>query len=336
MKYNRKYKYLIYTLLLLLLAAAVMSCGNRGPSGVTTAESDTETMDGGSISLTESSDTAEETTPTSPETETQAETKGEYTAEGIPSYFKADYLPSDMAFASQESLEILTDIYHEIGYFEEYEYESGDKTVYDYYRKKFALLLEGKVKMYDSKGNESLLYDRYPLMRGYEDNPGFELYFFDMDGDGLPELCVEGVWGIYICKYDADSDRYMEWWGGTNSGGRILGTGKLSYTHHDSGDQDYFGQLDENGNTVSTIAFERSYRPGKKYLVSVPDFEERVKDGEIPDSMKRQILHVQHPYAYYLRVTEEQFRGLIKRLNEARKAAEKERVPLSYFLDPEV
>ncbi len=61
-----------------------------------------------------------------------------------------------------------------------------------------------------------------------------------------------------------------------------------------------------------------------------------MKDGEIPDSMKRQILHAQHLEDYYLRVTEEQFRELIKRLNEARKAVEKERVPLSYFLDPEV
>lgn len=250
--------------------------------------------------------------------------------EGIPGYEDADHFPGDMVFAGQESIALLADIYREIGF--EGEFQSGDKTVYDFYKQKFALLLEGRVKMYDLEGNESLLSDRYVPMIGYEEK-NCEFYFFDMDEDGAPELCVQGIAGTYVCKYEAGLNRYIEWWGTTNSGCFILGTRRIADTRN--GDTERLFQLTTDGYAERIITFNISYRPETKYLVSIPDFEKRMSDGQIPDSMKQQILYDEFWHIYYLRVTKEQYEELIKGLHEAEKIAEKERVPLSYFFDSE-
>jgi len=164
----------------------------------------------------------------------------------------------------------MADIYDEIGF--EGEFQSGDQTVYEFYRKKFALLLDGKVKIYDAEGNESLLYDQYiPKERLQHQIRAEELYFFDMDGDGLPELCVQGTSGLYICKYDADADRYIEWWGTTNSGCMILGTRKMADTR--SGDIDRLWLFDKDGYLECKITFNTLYQSERLYMVSIPDFE---------------------------------------------------------------
>lgn len=328
MKCRRKYIYLMSLLFLLLVIGLNIRFKNKSLSSVTITESSASVMDENIIYSSESNSSAEQTVFTSPETEAQAEIKKSHAIEGISSYDDARNFPGDMVFASQEAIEILAGIYEEIGF--EGEYQSGDKTVYNFYKQKFALLLEGKVKMYDFKGDESLLYNRYTPMRGYEES-GCVFYFFDMDGDGTPELCVEGTRGTYVCKYDADSNQYMEWWGTTNSGCSILGTRRISDDR--AGDTERLFLLDKDGYTEEKIKFNISYQPEIKYLVSVPDFEKRVSDGQIPNFMKRQILYDEFWHTYYLRVTREQYRELISGLHEAIKSAEKERVPLSYFFD---
>lgn len=328
MKCSRKYSYFMPLLLLLLIIVLNIRDENKSLSSVTIAESSVTVMAENRSHSPESDSSAEETVFISPETEAQTEIERSCAIEGILGYEDSDHFPGDMVFASQESIEVLAEIYKEIGF--EGEFQSGDKTVYNFYKQKFALLLEGKVKMYDFKGDESLLYDRYTPMRGYED-AGCVFYFFDMDEDGLPELCVEGVFGMYVCKYDADSNQYIEWWGTTNSGCFILGTRRMAETRN--GDTERFFQLTKDGDTERIITFNISYQPEKKYLASIPDFEERVSDGQIPDSMKQQILYDEYWHTYYLRVTKEQYKELISGLHEAEKSAEKERVSLSYFFD---
>ena len=280
-------------------------------------------------------ETGEETVSTSPETQAEKGAERPHAIEGIPSYENEGRFPTDMVFASQGSVRSLADIYEEIG--SEGEFQPGDETVYGFYRQKFAALLAGKVKIYDPEGNESSLYGRYVITRGHQVRiqGGDGLYFFYMDGDGLPELCVQGTSGTYVCKYDADLDRYTEWWGTTNSGCMILGTRRMGETHN--GDTERLFLFDKDGYMKCKIKFDISYRYEgiRLYLVSVPDLEERVRAGQIPDTMKEQIVYSEVGSTYYLRVTGEQYEGLIKGLHEAEKKAEKQQVPFSYFFDPE-
>lgn len=229
MKNSRKYRYLMSVLLFLMIVLAI-SFMNKRPSSSVTIESIAEAVDENRNFQSESDISEEETLsvdaetleeetisaiPETPEEETisasleiegQTEIERPHAIEGISGYENLNRFPEDIVLASEESVKLVADIYEEIGF--EGEFQSGDEMVYDFYRQKFALLLDGKVKIYDLEGNESLLYNRY-IPRGCHQvriQDGDALYFFDMDGDGLPELCVQGVFGTYVCKYDADSD----------------------------------------------------------------------------------------------------------------------------------
>ena len=345
--------------MLLLMIGLVASFKNKRPSSIATiTESIEEAADENKSCQTESNisedetlsanvETLEEetisaipetlereTVPASLETEEQTEMERPHAIEGIPGYKYVEVFPVDLVFASDESVKFVSDLYDEIGF--EGKFQSGDETVYEFYRQKFALLLDGKVTIYDTEGNESLLYDRY-IPKGHHQiniQAGDELYFFDMDGDGLPELCVQGTSGTYVCKYDADTDQYTEWWGATDSGYNILGTRRIS--GNNCGDKEYLFLLDKDGYTECELIFTILYQSERLYLVSTPDFEKRVRDGKIPDSMKQQMVYAEFGRTYYLRVTREQYKELIKGLYEARKTAEKHQVPFSYFFDSEV
>jgi hypothetical protein len=356
MKNNRRYWYLA-PVVLLMIVLIIGSKDKRPSSSVTITESIKQAVDENKSCQTESNISEDETLSANVETleeetisaiaetperetvsaglesEKQTETEKPHAIEGIPEYEYPYLFPVDIVFASDESVKLVSDIYDEIGF--EGEFQSGDETVYEFYRKKFALLLDGKVKIYDAEGNESSLYDRYiPKGRLQHQIRAEELYFFDMDGDGLPELCVQGTSGLYICKYDADADRYIEWWGTTNSGCMILGTRKMADTR--SGDIDRLWLFDKDGYLECKITFNTLYQSERLYMVSIPDFEERVRDGKIPDFVKQQVVYDRFWHTYYLRVTEEQYEELIKGLYEARKTAEKHQVPFSYFFDSEV
>lgn len=253
-----------------------------------------------------------------PETETVKQKNG------FPCYENADHVPMDMVFADREAFELIKTSYDELEFAGTF--QTGDKSVYDYYREKFALLIEKKVTVYDSEGEKSFVNMAYN-MEQYK-NSNCKFYFFDMDGDSIPELCLEGVGGTFVCKYDAEADHYCTWWEDPVSGYKILGTGKIAGDHN--GDQEYFFQLDGDGNIVFRVVFEISYRPERKYLISVPD--SIIEDNQIPESVKKQIFYNEYRMVYCLRVTREQYMELIQGLHEARKLAEKEWVPLSYFL----
>lgn len=91
--------------------------------------------------------------------------------------------------------------------------------------------------------------------------------------------------------------------------------------------------LDPDGYTECKITFNTSYQSQILYWISVPDLEERLNDGQIPDSMKQQIVYDEYWCIYYLHVTREQYTELIKGLYQARKTAKKQQVPFSCFFD---
>ena len=320
MKNSRKYWYLMSIGLIVLMIVLIFSPKDkRPPSSIVITESIEEAADENKSCQIESNMSEDETLSANVETleeetisaiaetperetvsaglesEEQTETEKPHAIEGIPEYEYPYLFPVDIVFASDESVKLVSDIYDEIGF--EGEFQSGDEMVYEFYRKKFTLLLDGKVKIYDAEGNESHLYDQYiPKGRLQHQIRAEELYFFDMDGDGLPELCVQGTSGLYICKYDADADRYIEWWGGTNSGCSILGTGRI--TEDRCGDTEYLYLLNRDGYTECKITFTISYQSERLYMVSIPDFEDRLRDGKIPDFVKQQVVYDRFWHTY--------------------------------------
>ncbi|WP_251501838.1 hypothetical protein [Otoolea muris] len=168
--------------------------------------------------------------------------------------------------------------------------------------------------------------DRYDLEELVTNSP--DMYFFDMDEDGAPELCIADTAGTFVCKYDPETDGYVSWYDNITSGGCILGSRKIGYTHND--DEEYLNQMDKDGQIETRIEYAALMHP-QRYIVSIPGYMERLQKGQIPESMKRKLYY--DGQNYFIRVTKEQYKDLIKGLHDARKQAEEHTVPLSYFIE---
>ena len=244
----------------------------------------------------------------------------------IETYRHIDHFPDLMVFAEPEEVELIQDIYNEIGFTAEY--KEGNEEIREFYRKKYERLLREGLIVYRKDGESSIMEVRYDLKELVTNSP--DMYFFEMDEDGAPELCIADTAGTFVCKYDPETDGYVSWYDNITSGGCILGSRKMGYTHND--DEEYLFQMDEDGQNEIVIEYAALIWPNR-YIVSVPGYEERLRSGQIPESMKKKLYYDEYEREYFIRVTKEQYKDLIKGLHDARKQAEEHTVPLSYFIE---
>lgn len=134
------------------------------------------------------------------------------------------------------------------------EFKKGDSAVYDEYKKKYAEFLSGQSSLWDEEGDKynsledylknyldfhiNYLEDYIDISNKFLEDYSLEeylraktirFYYFDMDEDNLPELCMEGKMGMFIFKYNSDTDQFgilWESWPGYD----ISGSRKIRYT----------------------------------------------------------------------------------------------------------
>lgn len=110
------------------------------------------------------------------------------------------YKGDEFDYAEEETFRKLKIIYDGIDFTGEF--KKGNTEVYDYYKVKYAKLLNGEKKITDMDGKEySLEYYGYSI----ESLLSADIYYFDMDEDGLPELCLSKN-STLIIKYMSDPD----------------------------------------------------------------------------------------------------------------------------------
>lgn len=246
------------------------------------------------------------------------------------------YEGNEKDYVDEKTFQTLKEIYNGIEFYGEF--KKGDKKVYDYYKEKYAKVLNGEAKIIDVKS----IYDdgagRYLADYSYDydmsELKSAEIYFFDIDEDGLPELCLTGS-GTLAIKYIPDTDRYHLWVRDDNYGTRISGSRKMrgEYVHRLYTSYLYY-QLDENGDEEMRIAFriggeERAWETS--YLVSLPQYEDETKEPELQKELKKQMDGGAVQEKYEFRVTEEQYEELTEQYIEAEAYSWRNRVHVSYF-----
>lgn len=130
----------------------------------------------------------------------------------------------------------------------------------------------------------------------------FEYYYFDFDGDGLPELTIEPrirdvhFGGPRIWKYDIDSKGVYNFGEDRWTGWKPLGSGKLYYEDWSSAGAIKYGyqEIDSQGNVVEEVQFQltvpSSYDPSERYIIgSVGEFTH--VDVEIDKESGDEMLH---------------------------------------------
>lgn len=208
-------------------------------------------------------------------------------------------------------------------------FESGNIDSYSLYQEKFGELLSNEIGFYNPITEEEMRISDYNTVLGNDFNPKeCQYYFFDMNLDGNPELCLKGLTYLLIFQYDLQRDRVFLW----NeylltSYYSILESQMILYDR--GGIRQTFMKLDEDGKVVYSLNFAMCgyEKDGEEelqeaYMVSLPCFTDEDKQLEITDDMKQQGYIEGDTGIYYFRVTAEQFEELTNDWYAAEQKAE--------------
>lgn len=219
------------------------------------------------------------------------------------------------------------------------EFERGNVGSYDSYKEIFRGLVDNKRNYYNPRTGENLFLKDYLGTEDYSDFPELKFYFFDMDQDGYPELCLKDIRFLLIFKYDSEQDRVLLWTNYMeNSYFSLMGSRTVLYDRFETSQTFY--KLDEHGRIIYSVRFEeRSYGKEEEeetqiaYFVLLPEYEEEDKQIEITDEMKQYGYVDADTGTYYFRVTEEQYNELTEEFYQAKQLAEQEIEKVTYTYD---
>ncbi|MDE7179065.1 MAG: hypothetical protein K2O59_14725 [Lachnospiraceae bacterium] len=173
------------------------------------------------------------------------------------------------------------------------------------YKEVFLQVLLNQIPVQYEDGEENYFEEISPYLRDNSDQnyikilkKAYEYYYFDFDGDGLPELVIESrgrdvhFGGSRIWKYDADSKRVYNIGEYRWTGWKPLGSGKLYYKDQSSAGMIKYGYQEINslGDIVREVDFFLMFQGllnTEWYTISVDEFE----DVEIDKESGYEILH---------------------------------------------
>lgn len=248
-----------------------------------------------------------------------------------------DFPYENMDFVDDTTYAFLKETYDEIDFYGEF--QTGDLSVYDEYIEAYRKLLNNEIPFivqdsyYRPEIGESFYMREYSEIRsGDEYDPNeFTYYFFDMDGDGNPELCIYDR-GAYVFKYNMQSKEMILWQAVDGLWESIHGT--LSLRNDYGGLRHWLCRLNAGGEMVFWVCFmeEATWSNGKvAYMVTLPTYEDR--EIEITMDMKKQAYFSEEDGRYYFNVTEEQYDELTKNYFLASDQSEEELKKVTYTYD---
>lgn len=249
--------------------------------------------------------------------------------------FKNNY---DLPYADEEVVAILREAYGEVNF--RGTFEQGDLGCYDEYKGYFLKLAENEMPFTDREtGDQYYIKD----FKGLEDIelcrdspiPGnmCRYYFFDMDGDGAPELGIQNPNNhdaVYFFRYDGEKEECFLWYTMGNFWYSLFGSRKVAWIW--DGKYLAFDQLDVNGDVeFETFGISNWYSDEiSLHMIMVPDYREEEKKIEVTELMKEQGILERSTGRWFFRVTEEQYEELMEPFWDAYDLAEKECEEVAY------
>ena len=131
-------------------------------------------------------------------------------------------------------------------------FQPGDSAKYEMYKKAYQEVLDGVKKVNLSETEECYIWDVGELA---VDNENYSYYFFDMNGNGNPELCItDNAWFTYVFSYEEESDQVILWQEYRSNTIFFMGTQKLGFAGGCSGDG--FISVDNSGDYEYFVRFK--------------------------------------------------------------------------------
>lgn len=220
------------------------------------------------------------------------------------------YEAEDVPFVDDETFALIREAYEEVEY--SAEFEKGNREVYGEYKQRFWKLIKNEIPFLNREtGEEVYIKDWYASNGWYvlEDfkSSYYGYYLFDMNGDGLPEMCMD----YFVFAYDPDMDQCILWT--RLSGNWIVGTKKVMWNPDYDTDIYEFFQLDPDGNLELDTLFWAEHSDlyhDDINMVMFPNYADTAKRWKITEEMKRQGVFEESSGQWFFRITDEQLKEL--------------------------
>lgn len=228
----------------------------------------------------------------------------------------------EIPYVDDDVFNLIAAAYDEVDFFGEFETVDREGDLYDTYRELYGEVLQNRKTILDKRTDKrELLKDVADLgeyLSSY-DMSEFEFYFFDMDGDKLPELGISGSrgMGIYFIDYRPDTEEFTLWYPMPGGWYTLIGTRKVQWQNN--GNKEAYYMLNQEGEEeCETFGFELHYDEDTSlYMVMLPQYADEEKEVPVTEEMRRQGVLETSGGAWYFRVTETQYNDLMKRYREA-------------------
>jgi len=258
-----------------------------------------------------------------------------------------DFPFENMHFAGDEAVEFLKTAFGKVDFYGEF--AKGNVDDYDFYLEKYNQLIRNEIAFIDQTRDEEMCLDSFGYLAGYleggEIKTGrFEnmfFYFFDMDEDGAPELCISSE-GIF--KYDPDLGKCILWGGFMgNDYYSIKGSRKIAWEHPLASSDAYeFYQYNTEGKIELSVFFfakydyeGRSEQDEHIYVVSAPIYANKYEQIEITEEIEQQAYsyYVDNMKVHCFRLSKEQYEELTKDFFVAGELAREKLKEVSFTYD---
>jgi len=229
----------------------------------------------------------------------------------------------DMPYIDNDMFQTIKEAYSAIDFYGEF--EIGDIDLYDSYKAQYLRLLKCEIKFYDKYSRSEFYLNEFREMKTFADEifdlNEYKYYYFDMDGDDSPELCISDESRFtYIFKYIPNTGNIILWRELFENGISILATKKLWRYNLLAPATIFFICLNQLGEIDYEICFygEGYYNHDKGQedeilAVTLPEYTDKSKNVILSEKAKNFATRVDFLDEYfYYRVTREQWDELTR------------------------
>lgn len=250
-----------------------------------------------------------------------------------------DFPFDDIIFSDENAFSLLKNSYKNIEFYGDF--EPGDLVSYDYFKLNFLRLLNNEVRFTRKETGETMYLKEFDESYSSHDNK-YSYYFFDMDEDGTPELCINDYsLRIDIYKYNPDHDEFILIHELHPSYYQLNGSNKIRWDGAGgSGYHGVFYKYNELSEEEYSAAFlyqphynERLGKSEVVYMAGLPQYTNKSEQIMIPDNIKKQAYIDKSYGTFYFRLTEEQYDDLTGDYHKAARSAAETLREMAYTYD---
>lgn len=226
--------------------------------------------------------------------------------------------PRNANFVDDINYKIIKEAYD--NFFSDIELKIGDQKLYDMYRKNFKRLLDNETAYYNPEEGKEI----YPIESDWfdqerlKDEYGYFYWFFDIDDDNTPELCIHtATEGLHVFKYIENDDRFILWLHPGTPYISVYSTKTLLWSNYNEVE---FYKLNESGEIIEGVNYlvKPINENNTTYMVSLPvsmPSEFRDQRNELDIELQKQGYIDRYNGIFYFRVTKDQYDELVGRIN---------------------